>query len=85
MIKQELKQYLEEQFLFNFDENITEDSDLFKAGILDSFGYIQLIQHIEQHYDIKFDESELLGNVMVSLSNMVASIEKKRIQFGLVG
>ncbi|MBR8740353.1 acyl carrier protein [Nocardiopsis sp. MG754419] len=77
-MEQELKQYMEEQFMFEFDSEITEDSDLFKAGVIDSFGYITLIGHIEQEYDVKLGEEALLGNVMVSLSGIVGFVESAR-------
>jgi acyl carrier protein len=66
----ELKRYMEERFLFTFDETITEDTDLFKAGILDSFGYIELMSHIEEAYGVKFGEEDLLNGVMVSFSGI---------------
>ncbi|GAA2264307.1 hypothetical protein GCM10010145_44620 [Streptomyces ruber] len=74
MIKDELKRYMEDRFLFAFDEEITEDTDLFKAGILDSFGYIELMTHVEETYGVKFGEEELLSNVMVSLSSITAFV-----------
>ncbi|MEU2923569.1 acyl carrier protein [Streptomyces sp. NPDC048304] len=66
----ELKRYMEERFLFTFDENTTEDTDLFKAGILDSFGYIELMSHVEETYGVKFSEEDLLNGVMVSFSGI---------------
>lgn len=77
-MKDELKEYLEEQFMFEFDAEITEETDLFKAGILDSFGYISLMTHIEQSYGVRFGEDELLGNVMVSLAGIAEFVDDAR-------
>ncbi|GAB2675397.1 acyl carrier protein [Saccharopolyspora gloriosae] len=77
-MKDELKAYLEEQFMFEFDAEITEETDLFKAGILDSFGYISLMTHIEQSYGVQFGEDELLGNVMVSLAGIAEFVDGAR-------
>ncbi|WP_258341596.1 acyl carrier protein [Saccharopolyspora gregorii] len=77
-MKDELKDYLEEQFLFEFDAETTEDTDLFQAGILDSFGYISLMTHIEERYGVQFEEDELLGNVMVSLNGIAAFVDGAR-------
>ncbi|MFF7725375.1 acyl carrier protein [Streptomyces sp. NPDC008001] len=77
-LTQELKKYMEEQFMFEFDGEVTEDTDLFKAGILDSYGYISLMAHIEQHYDVRFGEDEMLGSVMVSLSGITATVGAAR-------
>ncbi|OEV13117.1 acyl carrier protein [Streptomyces nanshensis] len=79
-MEQELKQYMEEQFMFEFDSEITEDTDLFKAGVLDSFGYISLIGHIEGEYGVKFGEEALLGNVAVTFAGLVESVASARRQ-----
>ncbi|MCR8573855.1 MULTISPECIES: acyl carrier protein [Streptomyces] len=76
-MKQELKKHMEEQFMFEFDSDITEDTDLFKAGILDSFGYLSLMKHVEEEYGVPLGE-EILGNVMVSLSGIVGFVDTAR-------
>jgi D-alanine--poly(phosphoribitol) ligase subunit 2 len=77
-MKQELKKYMEARLMFEFDSEITEDTDLFKAGILDSFGYVSLMAHIEKEYDVSFGEDELLSNIMVSLSGIVEFVDAAR-------
>ncbi|AJK46407.1 acyl carrier protein [Burkholderia plantarii] len=77
-MKEALKQYLQTNFLFEFDEQVTEDSDLFEAGILDSFGYIHLISHLEREYGVRFDEGESEIRHAVSLTQLVTLVESKR-------
>jgi D-alanine--poly(phosphoribitol) ligase subunit 2 len=77
MVKSEVAKYLESKFLFQFDDDITESTDLFKAGIIDSYGYIQLMHFIQDKFRIKFSRDELLSNVLASLSGIVASVEVK--------
>ncbi|MEV6669062.1 acyl carrier protein [Streptomyces sp. NPDC051162] len=77
-MKQDIKKYMEEQLMFEFDSEITEDTDLFKAGILDSFGYVSLMAHIEKEYDVSFGEDELLSNIMVSLTGIVEFVDTVR-------
>jgi len=77
MVKPELANYMEKAFLFQFDEDITESTDLFKAGILDSYGYIRLLQFVQDKFQIKLSKDELLSNVMTSLSGIVAVVETK--------
>lgn len=81
MITDELKRYMEDRFLFSFDEEITEDTDLFKAGILDSYGYIELMAHVEETYGVKFTEEELLSDVRVCLSS-IAGFVTSRLHHG---
>jgi D-alanine--poly(phosphoribitol) ligase subunit 2 len=73
----ELKRYLEEEALFRFDDQITEHTDLFKAGVLDSFGYISLMNHVRARYGAELGD-DMLDNVQVSLHSIVARIEANR-------
>lgn len=77
-MKHEIKKYMEEQLMFEFDSEITEDTDLFKAGILDSFGYLQLMAHIEKEYDVSFGKDELLSNIMGSLNGIAEFADAAR-------
>lgn len=75
---QKIRDFIEEQFLIEFDESLPDNADLFKEGVMDSFGYIQLIRFLEQAFGIKFTEQEMTGDVMVSLSQIEARVTQKR-------
>ena len=70
-MNEKIKQFLEDAFLFEFNDEITETSDLFKLGVIDSFGYIQLIRYLEREFNITFSEEDMLSDVLVSVSNIV--------------
>ncbi len=76
-MKQKIRDFIEERFLIEFDETFPETSDLFKEGVMDSFGYIQLIRFLEQEFEIKFTEQEMTGGVMVSLIQIEDTVSKK--------
>ncbi|WP_221888448.1 acyl carrier protein [Paenibacillus popilliae] len=76
-LKGEIFDYMNETFLLEFNDNITEGTDLFKAGIIDSFGYLKLITFLENEFHIKFSEDEILDNVFVSFSDIVNCISRK--------
>ncbi|WP_438018412.1 phosphopantetheine-binding protein [Sorangium sp. So ce315] len=68
---------MQKAFLFTFDEEINESTDLFRAGIIDSFGYMQLIDFLQRTFQITFSTSELLSNMLTTLSAIVATVEAK--------
>ena len=72
-----IRDFIEEQFLIEFDETFPDTSDLFKEGVMDSFGYIQLVRFLEKEFDIKFSEQEMTGGVMVSLSQIEQIVAQK--------
>ena len=77
MVKTAIVEYMEKTFLFEFDVEITDSTDLFKEGIMDSFGYMQLMKFLQDTFRIKFSKEEMLSNVITSLSGIVAAVEAK--------
>ncbi|WP_024692303.1 acyl carrier protein [Pseudomonas syringae] len=76
-MKEKIKSYLTQNFLFEFDEDITEQDDLIKLGLIDSVGYIQLISFLKREFGIVFTQEDMMGNVLVSIQNMVEFVEKR--------
>ncbi|MBO0344287.1 hypothetical protein [Roseibium limicola] len=72
-----IRDFMEDQFLIEFDETFPASSDLFKEGVMDSFGYIQLIRFLEEEFEIKFTEKEMTGGVMVSLEQIEQTVAQK--------
>ncbi len=76
-MREKIKQYLEETFLFEFNDEITETSDLFKLGIIDSFGYIQLMSYLEDEFHVHFSDEEMLSHMLVSFAAIADSVARK--------
>lgn len=66
-----LKNALEEIFFFEFGNDITENTNLFKSGIIDSFGYVRFLTFLEKEFNIKFTEKELESDTLISLAKIV--------------
>ncbi|MFD7497377.1 acyl carrier protein [Streptomyces sp. NPDC059832] len=74
---EKIRQYLEERFLFEFDDVITPDTDLFKAGVIDSFGYVRMMSFLESEFSVEISAEDILENVFVTLTTIDAFIQKK--------
>lgn len=72
-----IRAFIEEQFLIEYDETFPEDTNLFKEGVMDSFGYVQLCRFLEQEYGFRFTEAEMTGNVLVSLTQIRDFVARK--------
>lgn len=59
--------FIEAQFLIEFGDEVTPQSDLFKDGIIDSFGYIHLMKYLEEEFSLKIDSEEFLLDVPSTL------------------
>ncbi|MGP6087643.1 acyl carrier protein [Antarctobacter jejuensis] len=69
-----IRSYIEEQFLVTYGEDFEGDTNLFQAGIMDSFGYVQLVGFLTDEFGVTFDDDAIFGDVMVSLDRMVAAV-----------
>lgn len=74
---QHIRNMIEAQFLVEFDDELTEQSDLFKAGVIDSFGYVQLLSSIEEEFSIQLKDEDFLKNILTSLESIDAFVAKK--------
>lgn len=76
-MRERVQQFMKETFLFQFNDDITEDSDLFRLGVINSIGYIKLIDFLEGEFNIKFSEEEILSNVLVTFSSIMDYLAQK--------
>ncbi|OGR03535.1 MAG: hypothetical protein A2284_15860 [Deltaproteobacteria bacterium RIFOXYA12_FULL_61_11] len=74
----ELRDYLSRTFLIDFRGPVEESSNLFDLGYLDSYGYIELIKHLETTYGLSISEEEMLSDALNSLHNIVVLVSSKR-------
>lgn len=72
-----IKEYLISNSLAQFDAGVTEYSDLFKEGFLDSFGYIELVKFLEKTFSIRFTDEELVSNKLNTLKNITDMVQGK--------
>ncbi|HEY9163464.1 MAG TPA: acyl carrier protein [Magnetovibrio sp.] len=77
-LKEKVQAYLEDQFLFEFGDGIDDKTDLFKEGVIDSFGYVQLVDFLQREFSIEFNDEEMLTNIMISLDRIVETVGAKQ-------
>jgi len=75
-----IREYIEQRFLIEFDESFPEDTDLFKEGVMDSFGYVQMCRFLEKEFNFRFSEQEMTGNVLTSLIRIREYVVQKTAQ-----
>ena len=57
---------------------ISDSDDYFEKKIIDSFGVIELIEEVEQHFDVQFDEKNFQDrrfSTISGLSEIVSEIK----------
>ncbi len=77
--KKILRDYIVENFLFGDTETQFSDDDSFmEKGILDSTGILDLILFLEENFDLKVEDDELVPENLDSINNLVAFISRKK-------
>ena len=78
VIKQQLRKHIIDNFLFGDTDVEFKDSDSFmENGIIDSTGILEVIAYIEENFNIKIEDNEIIPENLDSISNIVNFIARK--------
>jgi acyl carrier protein len=73
----EIRRFIADRFLFGEDKKLGDDDSLLEAGIIDSTGILELINHLEEHYGIKVNDDELVPENLDTIASIAAFLGKK--------
>lgn len=76
-VKARVQQFIAEQFLVEVGTDIEETTHLFQAGHIDSYGFIELVNFLEQEFAVAVTEEELVSDAFVSVAKIVAWVEER--------
>ena len=80
-ISNKIRNFILENVLMGQDDSVLDNEDSFlEKGIIDSTGILELIQFIEETYDIRIDDEELVPENFDSLKNIVQYLERKLLK-----
>lgn len=75
---QQIRTFIFENFLFDAEESALGNDDSFlEQGVIDSTGVLELVEWIEETFEIKIDDTELVPENLDSVNLIAAFIEKK--------
>ncbi|MCD6225315.1 MAG: acyl carrier protein [Deltaproteobacteria bacterium] len=75
--KQKIKEFIIENFLFGNDEGLKDDTSFLEEGIIDSTGILELVNYLEEEFEISVDDEELIPENLDSINNVTAYLIKK--------
>jgi len=77
-IKEKIKQFIIDNFFFgSTSESFVDDDSFLENGIIDSTGILELIEFIEEAYEIKAENEELIPENLDSLNNVTQYVQRK--------
>ncbi len=77
-IDQQVRQFVINNFLFGQGGDQLSNHDSFlEKGIVDSTGVLELVAFLEERFQVKIEDEELIPANLDSIDNLVRFIEKK--------
>ncbi len=76
-VKDKIKNFIIENFLFGETEGLKDDTSFLEEGIIDSTGILELVNFIEEEFEIAVDDEELIPENLDSINNVTVYVEKK--------
>jgi len=78
-IKKKIKTFIINNFLLGVgSNNLNDDGSFLEKGIVDSTGILEVVSFIEESFDIKVEDEELLPDNLDSINHLVNFVQKKQ-------
>ena len=71
------REFIVENFLFGDGQQLQDDTSFMESGIIDSTGILELITFLEEKYEIKIEDDELIPENLDNLQNVARFIDRK--------
>jgi len=72
-----VREFIIENFLFGNADGLENVTSFLDEGIIDSTGVLELITFLENEFEIKVEDDELIPDNLDSMKNITAFLEKK--------
>ncbi len=72
-----VREFIVENFLFGDGQQLQDDTSFMESGIIDSTGILELITFLEEKYEIKIEDDELIPENLDNLQNVSRFVDRK--------
>ncbi len=78
-VRREMRTFIEDNFLYMHpDTELADGDDLLKLGIIDSLGFVELVEEVQGRYAIAVDDVEITEENFGSIDSITAFVAGKR-------
>ena len=78
MIRNEVKSFIVDKFLFGTAGRLSDDTPLLEQHIVDSTGVLEIVTFLEEKYGIRVEDEELVPENLNSIESISRFAENKR-------
>lgn len=80
-VREHVGAFLRENFLYLHPGlELRDDHDLLGLGIMDSMGFVELVEEVQQRYNLVIEDVDITEDNFGSVDAVVAYVERKRGQ-----
>ena len=76
-IGKEIRKFIEENFILDGNDNLSLEDSLLEKGIIDSTGVLELVAFIEETYNVKIKDEELIPENLDSIKSISRFIQER--------
>ncbi len=77
-VRRGLRAFIEENFLYlRPDAEVSDGDDLLALGVLDSLGFVELVEEVQARYELSVDDIEITEENFGSIDAIVAFVRRK--------
>ena len=78
-IQKQIREFIVETFLFGEDaEDLKDDDSFLETGLIDSTGILELIQFLEESFEIEIDDEEMIPENLDAIDRSTRFVARKR-------
>ena len=75
-IKTAVRQFIIENFLFEEDESLKDDTSFLEDGIIDSTGILEMVTFLEETYEMHVEDEEMIPENLDSIEAIAKYVTK---------
>ncbi len=78
-VRLQMRTCIEENFMYRDpDADLRDDQDLLAAGIVDSLGFVELVEEVEARFAVGVEDTEITEENFGSVDAIAAYVGRKR-------
>lgn len=76
-IGSEIRDFVVTNFLFGKGDDLRDDESLLENGVIDSTGVLELVSYLQERFDMRIEDDEIVPANLDSISNLVDFVGRK--------
>lgn len=78
-VRPQMRAFVEDNFLYlQPDVELADGDDLLKRGIVDSLGFVELVEEVESRFGVQVQDVEITEENFGSIDSIARYVESKR-------